>query len=130
MKTISAQEWELLSLFEAESEFSRIDDVWPLTNAEYFVEQGQVQLYCWIHPVKRSFRLRLCVSDSIVYKLNVAEAKDIRYCGSPGNEWLEVIITGAEIIQLRVKPEIEIEHDCNAIDYVYPDFLYWREVWR
>ena len=123
MKTISAQEWELLSLFEVEPTFSYIDDVWPFTEAEYRVEQDQITLYCYIHPINKSFRLTLIVSNEIIYKLNVVNVKDIRYLGKPGDELLEVLVTETEAIVLRVKPEIEIEHDYNRYFCLYPDFL-------
>jgi hypothetical protein len=113
MRTISAEEWEVLSFFEVEPSVLDKGIAWPYNDFAYEVNQGDISLSCAIAPAYRDVRLILKHNGQKIYELNSVGVDDVKYKKEGDDEILEIIISPLDTIRLKIKPCIEINHKTN-----------------
>lgn len=110
MADISAEEWQFLSIFEAEPSLLDADVPWCYNDAVYRVQQGSLVLSFAIAPAYRDVRILLANRGTNVYELNAMNVVDIRYIEDGHLEQLEIVLSEQQTIRLQVKPDIRIVH--------------------
>ena len=111
MADISAEEWQLLAIFEAEPSLLDVDVPWCYNDAVYRVQQGPLVLSFAIAPAYRDVRIVIeNNSGANLYELNAMNVIDIRYIEDGHLEQLEIVLSEQQTIRLQVKPNIRIVH--------------------
>lgn len=116
MANVSAEEWQLLSLFEVEPELLDAEVPWAYNDAVYRVQQGDLTLSFAIAPAYRDVRIVTEYQAQRLYELHAVNVQDVRYLKESRGEILEVILNQQEKLTLRIKPRIGISHAFNNVD--------------
>lgn len=116
MKAISAEEWELVSFFEATAEYLDPKDPWPYTDAVFHLERGGTHLSFAVAPAYRDIRIVLEHSGSKLYELNAMAVIDVRYRREGKLEFLDVVFGERDILTITVKPSIALDHKLTDDD--------------
>ncbi len=116
MSYITAEEWELSSLFGVEPK--RLDPgvPWPYNDFVYEVQQSEMSLSVAVAPACKDVRIILKSGSVSLYELNAVKVSDMKYHNDNGRETLEVIITPRDRLWLRVHPSIYISHAVSERD--------------
>lgn len=107
MDELSAEEWELLALFEKEPERQGFDDIWMFDYSVYKAKDGSLLLTCSINPYHKDINLILWKSGKKIYEYSALEVKDI----SVSVDTLNLIISESEVIFVKIRPKITIKHE-------------------
>jgi len=110
MKFISAEQWQLLSFFEAEPELLDPAEHWCFNDAVYKTSDGTVTLSFAVAPAYRDIRIILSQNGQTLYELNAMGVHDVAYVREFGVEQLAVQISDSDRLLLSVKPRIVISH--------------------
>jgi|JI9StandDraft_1071089.scaffolds.fasta_scaffold31211_2 hypothetical protein len=108
MKTITAQEWELLWFFEVEPELLDAGVPWIYNDALYRVTRNSCTLTFAVQPAYRDVRLILSVDGQTGYELSAMGVDDVVYRKEGCNETLEVQLAPHNSLLLSMKPHIRI----------------------
>jgi len=110
MSAISAEEWELTSVFEVNATYRDGAEQWPYTTALFRVERGGVALSFEVAPAYRDLRITLERAGAVFYELTAAAVRDVRCLREGTREWVEVLLGESDTLRLGVKPSIQLEH--------------------
>jgi hypothetical protein len=113
---ISAEEWELVSLFEANPVYLDPGAPWPYTDALFRVEQGTARLSFSVAPAYRDVRIVLELSGVTVYELNATAVVDVRYRREDTTEFVDVVLGGVDLLTISIKPRISIVQTVSRAD--------------
>jgi hypothetical protein len=116
MRNITAEEWELVSLFEVTPQYLDPKDPWPYTDALFRVEQGATVLTFAIAPAYRDVRIVLEHSGNVLYELNAMAVVDVRYRREGSTELLDVVLGREDVLTIAVKPAIRLDHAAKRAD--------------
>lgn len=108
MKTITAQEWELLSFFEVEPELLDSGEPWVFNGALYRVIHDDVVLTFAVQPSYRDVRLALAVNGQTTYELSAMGVDDVLYRKEDGVETIEIRLEERHSVLLSLKPHLKI----------------------
>ena len=111
MNSITAQEWELLSFFEAEPEFLDPEVPWAYNDALYRVRVKQNIVSFAVQPAYRDVRLILSIDDLNVYELSAMGVADVRYRKESGIETIEILLHERNSVVLSLKPHVQIRQE-------------------
>ena len=106
----SAEELDFLTFFEVEPHRLDPSGPWPYDDSAYQVMRGDMELSFAVMPAHRDVRIVLKRASTIVYELNALSVEDVRYVNELGRERLEVQLGPRELLTIRVKPTIHIDH--------------------
>ena len=114
---LSVKESELVTFFEVASTFPD-GEQWPYKRVRYAFDAKDIRVTCTIEPAGKDVHIILERNGSRMYELNATGVFDVRYTEDKRGEMLEVVLSEAESIELRVRPLVEIrqifEHTCDA----------------
>ena len=105
---ISAEEWELLAFFEVEPTKLDADVAWPYNDFTYRRELGEVTVTFGVAPALKDFTLTVERGGRKEIELSALSVLDIRYHEDRGAEWLELLLTDSERLELRLKPTFSL----------------------
>jgi hypothetical protein len=108
MKTITAQEWELLSFFEVEPELLDPSVPWMYNDALYRVARNGQHLTFAVQPSCRDVRLVLSTGEKTLYELTARGVDDVLYRKDDGVETIEIRLDQRNSVLLSLKPQIQI----------------------
>jgi len=108
MKTITAQEWELLSFFEVEPELLDSGEPWIFNDALYRVTHEDLVLTFAVQPSYRDVRLTLVVNGQTTYELSAMGVDDVLYRKEDGVETIEIRLEERHSVLLSLKPHLKI----------------------
>ena len=111
MKTLTAQEWELLSFFEVEPELLDLTVPWIFNDALYRVSRDSYSFTFAVQPSYRDVRLILSINGQIAYELSAMGVDDVIYRKDDGHETLEIRLDPRNSLMLTMKPSIQIRQD-------------------
>lgn len=105
--TISAEEWQLLAFFEVEP--TRLDaEAWPYNDFTYSTTLGDLQVRFSVAPAYKDFTLAVDRNGVKHIHLSGLSVFDIRYHDDRGSEWLEILVTETERLELRLRPSFSL----------------------
>ena len=110
MPYVSVEEWQLLSCLEVEPHLLDPDVPWIYNDAHYCVRQGDVTLNFSLAPSYRDVRIILERGEQRLYELNSLGVIDVTYHRDDDGERIKIIIAENNVIELRVKPQILLQH--------------------
>ena len=108
MKSITAEEFELLSFFEVEPQQSDPGIPWPYNDYSYAVELGSYAVRFGIQPAYRDLSFTVSHGDEEIYSFSALSVKDVRYQKNAQQETLEIIVTDRETLVLQLRPFVRI----------------------
>lgn len=108
MMFISAEEWQLLSFFEVEPTKLDVGECWSVNELEYSCPVGDLQVAFRVAPWRKSCELTVERAGTTVVQLLAESVLDIRYHARDGSEWLEILLTPDERLELRLKPTFSL----------------------
>ncbi len=108
MKTITAQEWQLLSFFEVAPELLDSDVPWIYNDALYCVTHDRLILSFAVQPSYRDVRLMLTTDGQTVYELSAMGVDDVCYRKEDGIETIEIRMDQRHSVFLSLKPHFQI----------------------
>jgi hypothetical protein len=111
MKTITAQEWELLSFFEVEPELLDSGEPWIYNDALYRVTRGRQKLTFAVQPSYRDVRLILSNDEQTTYELSSMGVDDVLYRKEDGVETIEIRLDQRNSVFLSLKPHLQIRQE-------------------
>jgi hypothetical protein len=106
--TISAEEWQLLAFFGVEPTKLDADVLWPYSDFIYDTRINDLQIAFAVMPAHRDFTLKVCRGHEKQIELSALSVFDIRYHEDHGAEWLEILITEYDRLELRLNPSFSI----------------------
>ena len=110
MNEISAEEFELLGLFEEEPQRQGLDDAWQFDDSVYTVNQGGIICTCAIHPYHKDVRLMLWAGETNIYEFSAMGVQDMKVHG----DTLQIYLSNNEVIIVTVRPSLNIKHETIA----------------
>jgi hypothetical protein len=108
MMFISAEEWQLLSFFEVEPTKLDAGECWSVNELEYSCPVGDLQVAFRVAPWHKSCELTVDRAGTTFVKLLAESVFDIRYHARDGSEWLEILLSPDERLELRLKPTFSL----------------------
>jgi hypothetical protein len=111
MKTITSQEWELLSFFEVEPELLDSTIPWIFNDALYRVSLDNYNFTFAVQPSYRDVRLILSIDGQIAYELSAMGVDDVIYRKEDGHETIEIRLDPHNSLMLTMKPSIQLRQD-------------------
>ncbi len=111
MKTITAQEWELLSFFEMEPELLDSTVPWIFNDALYRVSRENYNFSFAVQPSYRDVRLILSIDGKIAYELSAMGVDDVIYQKEDGHETIEIRVDHRNSLMLTMKSSIQIRQN-------------------
>jgi hypothetical protein len=105
---ISAEEWQLLAFFEVEPTKLDADIAWPYNDFTYRRVLGEVTVTFAVAPAYKDFTLTVERGGAKEIELSALSVFDIRYHEDRGAEWLEILLTEADRLELRLKPSFSL----------------------
>lgn len=108
MYAISAKEWEVLAFFEVEPTRLDADVAWPYNDFTYRRAQGDVTITFGVAPAYKDFTLTVERGGVKEIELTALAVFDIRYHEDRGAEWLEILLTVNDVLELRLKPSFSL----------------------
>jgi hypothetical protein len=108
MKTITAQEWELLSFFEVEPELLDSGVPWIYNDALYRVTRDHLILSFAVQPSYRDVRLMLIIDGQTTYELSAMGVDDVLYRKEDGVETIEIRLEERHSVLLSLEPHFQI----------------------
>ena len=108
MSYISAEEWQLLAFFEVEPMRLDSDVPWPYNDFTYERALSDVSVTFAVAPAYKDFTLTVERGGRKEIELSALSVFDIRYNNSAGVEWLEILLTERDRIELRLKPSFSL----------------------
>jgi len=111
MKSITAQDWELLSFFEIEPELLDPDAPWVYNDALYNVICEQNLVSFAVQPSYRDVRLILIANGKTVYELSAKGIDDVKYRKENGQEILVICLDKGNSIFISLKPSFQIRQE-------------------
>jgi len=113
---ITAEEWQLLSFFEAEPKLLDPAEPWCFNDAAYKTADGTVELSFAVAPSYSDVRIILSQNGRTLYELNAMGVHDVVYTNESGAEQLVVQINAGDWLVLSVKPRIFIRHEAQETE--------------
>lgn len=104
---ITAEEWQLISFFEAEPDLSEEYMPWPYNDFVFASKVGPANVVCEISPSYSDVTLSI-QRDGFHYEVSARALHDVRYLAEGGIETLELWLTRTHSISIQLKPEISI----------------------
>jgi hypothetical protein len=105
---ISAEEGQLLAFFEVEPTKLDADVAWPYNDFTYRRALGEVTVTFGVAPAYKDFTLTVERGGAAEIELSASSVFDIRYHRDRGAEWLEILLTERDRIELRLKPSFSL----------------------
>jgi hypothetical protein len=105
---ISAEEWQLLAFFEVEPTKLDADVAWPYNDFTFRRALGEVTVTFGIAPAYKDFTLIVERGGAKEIELSALSVFDIRYHEDRGAEWLEILLTESDRLELRLKPSFSL----------------------
>lgn len=105
---ISAEEWQLLSFFEVEPTKLDASECWSVNELEYSCPVGDLQLSFRVAPWHKYCELTVERAGTTFIQLLAESVFDIRYNAEDGSEWLEILLSLDERLELRLKPTFSL----------------------
>jgi hypothetical protein len=105
---ISAEEWQLLSFFEVEPERLDADVGWPYNDFTYRRTLGEMTITFSVGPAYKDFTLIVERGGAKEIELTALSVWDIRYQKEHGAEWLEILLTPSDRLELRLRPSFSL----------------------
>lgn len=105
---ISAEEWQLLGFFEVEPTKLDADIAWPYNEFTYRRTLGDVTVTFRVAPAYKDFTLTVERGGAKEIELSALSVFDIRYHEERGAEWLEILLTESDWLELRLKPSFSL----------------------
>lgn len=105
---ISAEEWQLLSFFEVEPEKLDAEVAWPYNDFTFRRALGEVTITFSVAPAYKDFTLIVERSGTKEIELTALSVWDIRYQKEHGAEWLEILLTANDRLELRLRPSFSL----------------------
>lgn len=105
---ISAEEWQLLAFFEVEPTKLDADVSWPYNDFTYRRTVGDTTVTFSVAPACRDFTLTVERGGAKEIELSALAVFDIRYHDDRGGEWLEILLTERDRVELRIKPSFRL----------------------
>jgi hypothetical protein len=107
-KMTTAKEWQLLAFFEVEPTTLDADVPWPYNNFTYRCTLSDVTVTFAVAPACKDFTLTVERGGAKEIELSALSVLDIRYHKDCGAEWLEILLTGVDRLELRLKPSFSL----------------------
>jgi hypothetical protein len=108
---ITAEELELLTLFEVEPKKLDPNMPWSYNKLLYEVRQGDISLFFSVDPAYQDVRIHIRRGEVQLYELDAHEVQDVRYHDDRGWESLEIVVNSRDSISLHLKPVVRILHE-------------------
>lgn len=108
MMFISAEEWQLLSFFEVEPTKLDASECWSVNELEYSCPVGDLQVAFKVAPWRKSCKLTVERAGTTFIQLLAESVFDNRYHARDGSEWLEILLSPDERLELRLKPTFSL----------------------
>jgi hypothetical protein len=105
---ISAEEWQFLAFFEVEPTKLDADVGWPYNDFTYSRTVGDLTVTFSVAPAYKDFTLTVERSGTKEINLWSLSVFDIRYHEDRGAEWLEILLTETDRLELRLKPSFNL----------------------
>lgn len=105
---ISAEEWQLLAFFEVEPTKLDADVAWPYNDFTYRRTVDNTSVTFAVAPAYKDFTLTVERDGVKVIELSALSVSDIRYHQEQGEEWLEILLTDSDRLELRIKPSLSL----------------------
>lgn len=106
--TISAEEWQLLAFFEVEPTKLDPNVAWPYNDFTYRCPVGDVTVTFAVAPAYKDFTLTVERNGVKEIELSALSVFDIRYHQELKEEWLEILLTDNDRLELRIKPSLSL----------------------
>jgi len=105
---ISVEEWQLLAFFEVEPTRADADEAWPYNDFTYVTVVGDMQITFGVAPAYRGFTLTVERCGTKLIELSALSIMDIRYHNEASSEWLEILLSSEQRLDLRLRPAFSL----------------------
>ncbi|HWU71051.1 MAG TPA: hypothetical protein VN017_06825 [Pseudoxanthomonas sp.] len=106
MNSVSVEELELLSFFEAEPVLADKNIPWPYNDFSYEVEIGEYKVSFGIAPSYPDLSLSIFHNGAIIYSFTALSVKDVRYHKDGDLETLEIVVSDQDSIWFQLRPNL------------------------
>lgn len=113
---VSAEEWQLLSFFEVEPTRLDPDISWPYNSFTYRRSIDDLTVTFSVAPALKDFTLAVERGSQKEIDLTALAVFDVRYHQEHGSEWLEILLTEDDRVELRLKPSLSLIGQLRHVD--------------
>lgn len=113
---LGISEHELIGFFGSDHVSRAYGTEWFDSDSVYqVIDKNGISLSCAVHPIHRDVHLSLTFDGRIIFDWHAQDLADIRYVDEKDKTSLQFIVTGRDILTLRVVPFITLHRSTGPL---------------